>query len=402
MILPVGESPTWPKVTPSPPKTSGHFCLRLPPSTPSILRASAGPVPSSVVEYPASNAFRVTALLEHPGDGFILSAITSWRYSAPRGADTAHGLIADSINRGWAPGTAQTNVRGDRTVSDRRKRDASDSTARQEREGARSVTDTTLVSVDGSSDEPEFQVDKQALRQRAVELLEEWESAGRLDRIRSRTRTVTAAALGVFVVSGILSGSTTGITSTVASVWLTLSGAVAVTVGAIALLLRGLRRPREVADKQGALALLAISLLAVGGTHYGRYPASRAAWRYLVTGPLRDGVQTDGVASAGGVVGRESRRDAFPLHQYVRLAGGISAAVVVIHQGWLALQGRDTVLSSLVRSLVGSGSGVVSGTGGTATDLGTQLTAFESVAVLLGVVVLGVVIGALLAVGRSR
>ncbi len=28
----------------------------------------------------------------------ILSAITSWRYSAPRGADTAHGLITDSIS----------------------------------------------------------------------------------------------------------------------------------------------------------------------------------------------------------------------------------------------------------------------------------------------------------------
>jgi len=234
-----------------------------------------------------------------------------------------------------------------------------------------------------------------------MELLEKWESAGLLDRIRSRTRTVTAVALGLFVLSGLLSGSTTGITSTVASVWLAVSGAVAVTVGAVALLLRGLRRPRDVADEDGVVALLAISLLAVGGTHHGRYPASRAAWRYLVTGPLRGSGRTDGALSADRVVGRESRSDAFPLRRYVRLAGGLSAAVVVRHQGWLIRQGRDTVVSSLISSLVGSGSDMASGTGGAGMDLGMQFTVFERIVVLAGVVVVGSVIGAILAVSRQ-
>jgi hypothetical protein len=30
---------------------------------------------------------------------FILSAVTAWRYSAPRGAENAHELTADSISQ---------------------------------------------------------------------------------------------------------------------------------------------------------------------------------------------------------------------------------------------------------------------------------------------------------------
>jgi hypothetical protein len=101
------------------------------------------------------------------------------------------------------------------------------------------------------------------------------------------------------------------------------------------------------------------------------------------------------------VVGRESRSDAFPLRRYVRLAGGLSAAVVVRHQGWLIRQGRDTVVSSLISSLVGSGSDMASGTGGAGMDLGMQFTVFERIVVLAGVVVVGSVIGAILAVSRQ-
>lgn len=286
-------------------------------------------------------------------------------------------------------------------MTDSQRRGTTDSTARRDGQDESSEdASSTLISVDSSGDQPEFDLDRQAIRQRAVELLEEWESAGRLDRIRSRTRTVTAVALGVFVLSWLLSGSTTGITATVASIWLAVSGAVAVTVGAVALLLRGLRKPRDVADRDGVIALLAISLLAVGGTHYARYPASRAAWRYLVTGPLQDSTPTDAV-SADRAVGREPRADAFPLRRYVRLAGGLSAAVVLVHQGWLALLGRDTVLASLVGSLVGSGSDVASGAGGVRPDLAVQLTVFESIVVLAGVVVVGAVIGVILAASRQ-
>ena len=289
------------------------------------------------------------------------------------------------------------DTRDDGTVTGRGRRGTGENTARREREhGGGDDTRPDLVSVDTSGDEPDVQLDRQAVRQRAAELLEEWESAGDLEQIRSRTRTVTAVALGVFVLSGVLFGSSTGLTATVASVWLAVSGVVAVTVGTVSLLLRGLRRPRDVADKQGALTLLGIVLLAVGGTHYGRYPAARAAWRYLVTGPLGGGTQTGGAAGADRGVGHESRPESFPLRRYVRLAGGLSAAVVVAHQGWLALRSRDTALSSVV----GSGPGVAPGVGGTATGFWTQFTALESVVVLVGVVVLGTLIGALLAASR--
>lgn len=267
-----------------------------------------------------------------------------------------------------------------------------DSTAEQGSEG-------TLVSIDSSEGEAELQVDERAIHQRAVELLEGWESDGRLENVRARTRTVTAAALALFVLSALLSSSP-GITGTVASAWLAVSGVVAVTVGAVALLLRGLRRPRDVADKQGLLAMLAITILAVGGTHYSRSPVSRAAWRYLVTGPApRTGAI--GASREGNTVVDGEPRDRFPLGRYVRLAGWLSAALVALHQGWLALLGRETVLSPLVRYLVGPGSDVVTGAGGSVTGLGTQLTAFESLLVLAGVVLVGTVIGALLAVSRQ-
>lgn len=275
-------------------------------------------------------------------------------------------------------------------------RDTRFSTAKQ---GEESATDGSLVSIDGSDGDPELQVDDRAIRQRAVELLEGWESDGLLEQVRARTRTVTATALGVFVLSAVLSMSS-GITGTVASAWLAVSGAVTVTVGAVALLLRGLRRPRDVVDKQGLVAMLAITILAVGGTHYSRSPASRAAWRYLVTGPVPRTGPIGGSRGDSTVVDAQSR-DRFPLRRYVRLAGWLSAALVVLHQGWLTLLGRETVLSPLVRYLVGPGSDVATGAGGSVTGLGTQLTAFQSLLVLVGVVLVGTVIGALLAVSRQ-
>lgn len=265
-------------------------------------------------------------------------------------------------------------------------------------EGSDHSSEPTLVSVDDSGEGTELTIDGRAVRRRAQGLLEDWERAGHLRQVQSRTRTVTAVALGVFSVSALLSGTTTGVTSTVATVWLTVSGVVATTVGAVALLLRGLRKPRDVLDKQGLLAVVGLSLLAVGGTHVGRHPASRAAWRYLVTGPLPSGTQRGGVMTSGSAGGYESPSESFPFRRYVRLAGGLSAAVIVLHQGWLLLQGRDTVLSSLVRSLVSQAPGTVSGTGGG--DVWAQLTGVESLAILLGVAVIGAVIGALIAVSR--
>lgn len=281
-------------------------------------------------------------------------------------------------------------------MSERPNRETGEDAVR--REGDRSQQ-PALVSVDGSGEGAELNVDGQAVRQRAMGLLEDWESAGHLRQVRSRTRTVTAIALGVFFVSALLSGTTTGVTATVASVWLAVSGVVAATVGAVALLLRGLRRPRDVLDRQGVLAVLGLSLLAVGGTHFGKYPASRAAWRYLVTGPLPVRTQWSGGTSGGHAGGHEPQSESVPLRRYVRLAGGLSAAVVVLHQGWLVLRGRDTVLSSLVGPLVGPDSGAATGFGGFG-DLWTQLTVLESMAVLLGVAVVGAVVGALLAVSR--
>jgi len=281
-------------------------------------------------------------------------------------------------------------------VRDRPNRKTGEGIARRESDRS---PEPALVSVDGSGEGAELNVDGQTVRRRAAGLLEDWESAGHLRRVRSRTRTVTAVALGVFFGSALLSGATTGVTATVASVWLAASGIVAVSVGAVALLLRGLRRPRDVLDRQGVLAVLGLSLLAVGGTHASRYPASRAAWRYLVTGPLPVETQWGGGVGGGSAGGSEPQSESVPLRRYVRLAGGISAAVVVLHQGWLVLRGRDTVVSSLVQPLTGPESGAAPGTG-VLGDLWTQLTVFESVAVLLGVAVVGTVVGALLAMSR--
>jgi hypothetical protein len=264
-------------------------------------------------------------------------------------------------------------------------------------EGDDHSAEPALVSVDDSGEGTELTIDGRAVRRRAQGLLEDWERAGHLRQVQSRTRTVTALALGVFVVSALLSGTTTGITATVATVWLTVSGVVATAVGAVALLLRGLRKPRDILDKQGLLAVVGLSLLAVGGTHAGRHPASRAAWRYLVTGPLSSGTRRDSVVT-GDFGGYESPSEPVPLRRYVRLAGGLSAAVVVLHQGWLVFQGRDTVLSSLVRSLAGQAPGTTSRAGGG--GVWAQLTGVETLAVLLGVAVIGAVVGALMAVSR--
>lgn len=197
------------------------------------------------------------------------------------------------------------------------------------REG--SPTDGTLISIEGSDGDPELTVDGRVIRQRAVGVLEGWERDGLLDQVRARTRTVTAVALLVFVLSAILSSSE-GLTGTVAVAWFAVSGVVTATVGAVTLLLRGLQQPRELVDEEGLVAMFAIALLAFGGTHYRRSPVSRAVWRYFVTGPVSRPAPIGG-DRAGGPDVETGSGDRVPLRRYVRLAGWLSAALIVGHQG---------------------------------------------------------------------
>jgi hypothetical protein len=142
--------------------------------------------------------------------------------------------------------------------------------------------------------------------------------------------------------------------------------------------------------------MFAIALLAVGGTHSRRSPVSRAVWRYLVTGPVPR-PEPIGRDRSGSTGADAEPRDRFPLRRYVRLAGWLSVALIVGHQGLGTFRGRETVLSRVI----GPSFDVALGASGSLTGLGTQLTAFQSVLVLGGAVLGGTVIGALLAVSRA-
>ncbi len=233
-------------------------------------------------------------------------------------------------------------------------------------------------------------------------LLQNWTRDGRLAQVRSRTRTLTALALGVLVASTVLSGSAGGITETVATAWFWVSGAVAVLTGSVAFLLRGSDDPTDDVLEGGALASFGTLVLAVGGTHYTRHPLLRAAWRYVITGPLPDHSQLDSPGGFGAPsdtqVATPSRTGTTPetegetgtrvetVQQYVRLAGGVSAALVILHQVWVTRQGGASALSPVVRD---SGTGLL--------RVGTTLTPVEAAGVLVAVAAAGALVGGLLA-----
>lgn len=247
-----------------------------------------------------------------------------------------------------------------------------------------------------------FKLNTEEARRRTVALLQNWTRDGRLAQVRSRTQTLTAVALSVFVASAVLSGSAGGITETIATTWFWVSGAVSVLTGSVAFLLRGSDDPTDYVLEGGTLASFGTLVLAVGGTHYTRHPLLRAAWRYLITGPHPDHSQLGSPGEFGAPsdtqVATPSRTGATPntrgetetnvetVQQYVRLAGGISAVLVILHQVWVTRQGGTSALSSVFRD---SGTGLL--------RVGTNLAPVEAAGVLVAVATVGALVGMLLA-----
>lgn len=246
--------------------------------------------------------------------------------------------------------------------------------------------------------EEKFKFDTGEARRRTIVLLEDWMHDGRLEQVRSRTKKVTAGALCVFVVSAVLSGSASGITETIATMWLWISGAVFVIVGSVAFLLYGIENPTDYVLKNGGLALVGMFVLAVGGTHHTRHPIVRIAWRYLITGPLAHHSQLDSTGEVGLPSDMQeassSRPQAEPkstetIQQYGRLVGGIFAALIVLHQVWVTRRGGNTVLSPVLDS------------GIEIPNWGTNLSPVAAGGVLIAVLIFGTLVGILLAASRQ-
>lgn len=243
-------------------------------------------------------------------------------------------------------------------------------------------------------EEGEIDVDEAAARRRVEALVRAWQRAGVLEAARRRTRTVSAAAVVVLAGTYLLSGTATGLAAAVVDAWLTVGALVSVTVGAVHLLLRGLDGPEDVRSADGAVARFGIVLLAAAAGQQARSPATRAAWRYLLSDVPAAPDRTRGYDPTAPAAPDED--DPFPLARYVRWAAAGSAAVVLADQAWLALLGRESVLTPVLAALLAAADGdtFAAGAGG------LQYSAAEAAVVLVGAVLLGGLLGLALAVRR--
>jgi hypothetical protein len=253
-----------------------------------------------------------------------------------------------------------------------------------------------VVTVEETGSGPQIDLDEAAAAERVESLLERWQQAGALEEVRQRTRTVSGVALAVVVVTFLLPDGASGFADLLVSAWFYVSAAVTATVGSVHLFLRGIQSPGDVRGNLGGIQRFAIVVLAVGLAVRTRSPATRAAWRYLFSDTPSLDFEDDG--SIAGISSREyaGSESAVPLTRYVRVAGVVSAIVIVVDQGWLSSRGRGG-LFAILDSLGGTGAPSLPaiGLGG-----GMGLTSPDALVWYVGAIVVGALLGLFLSVNR--
>jgi hypothetical protein len=206
--------------------------------------------------------------------------------------------------------------------------------------------------------------------ERAREVVVGWDRQGRLDAVRTRVGVLALAGIVLFF--GRFVVETSGLTRLVVQAWTLLTLPVTVVATSLSLTLRSLDRPEELLDPDGTVAFVAVWALALLAIHRERSTAGRVAWRLLLNHPPESsGFESDG----------EPHPTAERAVRYVRYAVLGSGLVVLADQAWK----REWRVGDVSAPAVDP----------------TALTGGDGALLLAGAVLLGAVVGFLLAVARA-
>ncbi len=211
---------------------------------------------------------------------------------------------------------------------------------------------------------------REQVQERALPVLEDWDRSHTLGAVRNRLGGWLGASLVVIAIRLVLDPG--GLTGALLTLWFLPAALIGTVAGSLLVLLRNPTEASEIWFEQNLLAT--IGLIALAGLARGsqRHSAGLTAWRVLFgSEPPLD--VTGGDSTDTGIDHQEVAR----FQRYLRYAVAGSLLVIALEQ-------------LLLRDLP-----AVSGPSGA---VGLTLSPVEWVLVLVGGVVLGAVIGALLAV----
>jgi hypothetical protein len=208
---------------------------------------------------------------------------------------------------------------------------------------------------------------REQVQERALPVLDHWGRGHALDTARTRLRGWLGASLVVVLIRLLLNPD--GLTGTLLTLWFLPAALVGTVAGCLLVLLRNPTDAPQVWFEENLLAT--IGLIALAGLARGsrRHSAGLSAWRLLFGS---DPPRLDGASADDADIDHE---EAAQLRQFLWYAIVGSAAVIVLEQ--LVLGGLPALPSGTV---------------------GLALSPVEWVLVGVGGVVLGAVIGAVLAV----
>lgn len=206
--------------------------------------------------------------------------------------------------------------------------------------------------------------------ERAHEVVTGWDRQGRLDAVRTRVGLLAFAGLVLFF--GRFFVETGGVTRLVVQAWALLSIPLTTATASIYLVLRDLERPEDLLDREDTVALVAVWVLAQLAVSREESAFGRVAWRLLLNHPP----EASGYGSDG-----EPRPTVERAVRYARYAVLGSVGVVLVDQAWKRGWRVGSVSAPAVEL--------------------HALTGVDGTLLLAGAVLLGSVIGFLLAVGRA-
>lgn len=205
-------------------------------------------------------------------------------------------------------------------------------------------------------------------RERAHAVVTGWRRLDRLDAVRTRVGLLALA--GVVLFFGRAFVSVDGLTRLLVQAWVVLSLPVTVLSASIYLTLRGLESPDDLLEDDETVTAVTVLVLASLDSAREQYTAGRVVWRLLLNHPPESPGYTP---EADPTVERA-------VH-YVHYAMVGSLALVVVEQTWVRAARVGSASLSAVEW--------------------TGFTAVEAVALVGSAVLVGAVIGVVLAVSRG-
>lgn len=250
---------------------------------------------------------------------------------------------------------------------------------------------------DGSLTGPDGSFDRERVVDAASSVLDRWNRDRRVDAVRGRVRNRFVAFALVAVATWLFDPQ--GLAGFVFQVWWLASLPLAAVTGAIYVTLRNPDRIRDIWWDDGAIVTLGLVLIAMLARAATTGPAARVAWQLLFGEDSPTGVDYGYDVPDDGI---DETRVA-ELRRYVDWAVYGSGVVVLLDLfvRFLARGGADALFALLAGDGGGTGGGAGGGLPGVPELPGVPTDPLSVIALLVAAVVVGAIVGVIVALQRE-